>query len=74
VATDFDTDAVVREVARVLMKKFPTVEPGKVEAVVREEVQSFEQRPVRDFIGVLAQREAKHRLKHLTKVSDAPRF
>ena len=63
--TDFSADDVVREVTNTLTKKFPGIDPRIVEAIARDEVDKYVDRPVRDYISVLAQRDAKRRLKHL---------
>lgn len=62
---DFDVDAVVREVTDTLGKKYPGIDGATVEAIVREQVEALAERPVRDYVAVLAQREAKRRLKEL---------
>lgn len=63
-ATEFDPERVVREVTLVLQRKFPDKDPGEVEQVVRLQVDELKDRPVHDYVSVLAQRAAK---KHLTK-------
>ena len=60
--SDFDPDQVVREVSVVLQRKYPDADPSEVERVVRSEVDELKDRPVHDYVSVLAQRAAKKRL------------
>ncbi len=62
VATEFDPDQVVREVTSALRTKFPQKDPAEVERVVRAEVDDLKDRPVHDYVSVLAQRAAKKQL------------
>lgn len=61
-ADEFDADQVVREVAGVLQKKFPAKDPAEIERVVRAQVDELKDRPVHDYVSVLAQRAAKKQL------------
>ncbi|MDH2442838.1 hypothetical protein QDR37_02650 [Amnibacterium sp. CER49] len=64
-STDFSADEVVREVTNTLAEKFPGLDRSTVEEIARDEVDKYVGRPVRDYIAVLAQRDAKRRLKQL---------
>jgi hypothetical protein len=61
-ASDFDPDQVVREVTSTLQRKFPEKDPDEVERVVRSQVDELKNRPVHDYVSVLAQRAAKKQL------------
>ena len=64
VADGVDVEQVVREVSAALQKKLPSRELVEIEAVVRAQVEELKDRPVQDYVSVLAQRAAK---KQLTK-------
>ena len=59
---EFDVEQVIREVAANLHKKFPSKDPSEIEQVVRDQVDDLKDRPVRDYVSVLAQRAAKKQL------------
>lgn len=61
-ADEFDVEQVVREVSSALGKKLPSKDPAEIERVVREQVDDLKDRPVRDYVSVLAQRAAKKQL------------
>jgi hypothetical protein len=63
VTTDFEPADVVRDVTQNLATKHPELDRATIEAVVREEVANLQNRPVHDYVAVLAQRAAKKRLK-----------
>jgi hypothetical protein len=63
-ATEFDPDAVVAQVTESLTKRFPDAGPDEITALVRAEVDTLSQRPVHDYVAVLAEREVKKKLKH----------
>lgn len=58
----FDADQVVREVSATLQKKLPSKDPAEIERVVRAQVDDLKDRPVQDYVSVLAQRAAKKQL------------
>ena len=62
VTTEFEPDLVVVEVTSALQKKFPQKDPSEVERIVRSEVDLLKDRPVHDYVSVLAQRAAKKKL------------
>jgi hypothetical protein len=61
-ASDFDPEQVVREVTGVLQKKFPDKDPAEVARIVQAQVDELKDRPVHDYVSVLAQRAAKKQL------------
>lgn len=61
-AAEFDVEQVVREVAANLQKKFPSKDATEIEQIVRAQVDDLKDRPVRDYVSVLAQRAAKKQL------------
>jgi phage-related baseplate assembly protein len=63
VATDFDPDEIVRQVTESLSRKFPGEDHAKIESEVRKEVDNLKDRPIHDYVAVLAERAVKHRLK-----------
>ena len=62
VVTEFDPEQVVREVTTVLRRKFPDKDPEEVRRVVQAQVDDLRDRPVQDYVSVLAQRAAKKQL------------
>jgi len=63
-ATEFDPDEVVRHVTESLMRKFPDRDHASVEGLVREQVNELKDRPIHDYVSVLAERAVKKQLKH----------
>jgi hypothetical protein len=61
-ATQFDAEQVVLEVTGALRRRFPEKDPSEVENVVRAQVEKLADRPVSDYVSVLAQRAAKKQL------------
>jgi hypothetical protein len=62
-ATEFDPDEVVRHVTESLLRKFPDSAPGSVETLVRAQVDELKDRPIHDYVSVLAERAVKKQLK-----------
>ena len=62
-APEFDPDDIVRQVTASLVRKFPDAEQTSVESLVREQVDELKDRPINDYVGVLAERAVKKRLK-----------
>ena len=62
-ATEFDPDEVVRQVTESLVRKFPEKDEAAVEGLVRAQVDSLKDRPIHDYISVLAERAVKKQLK-----------
>jgi phage-related baseplate assembly protein len=63
-ATEFDPDDVVKQVTENLSLKFPERDRSDVEAQVRQAVNDLKDRPIIDYVGVLAQRAVKKQLKN----------
>jgi hypothetical protein len=61
-AEEFDVEQVVREVSATLQKKLPSKDAAEIERVVRAQVDELKDRPVQDYVSVLAQRAAKKQL------------
>jgi hypothetical protein len=61
-AEQFDSEQVIRDVARSLQERFPSKDPAEVERVVRAQVDELKDRPVQDYVSVLARRAAKKQL------------
>lgn len=57
----------VDEVIDRLGTKFPGVDRATIQAIVTEEHDAFDGRPVRDFVPVLVEKRAKQRIKALVR-------
>lgn len=69
--TDQPDDSEQRSVDEVidrLGQRFPEVERDTISAIVAEEHEAFDGRPVRDFVPVLVEKRAKQRVKELVRV------
>jgi len=62
-ATELDADGVITQVTESLSHKFPQRDRGDVETRVRQAVDGLKDRPVTDYVGVLAERAVKEELK-----------
>jgi len=62
-ATQLDADGVITHVTESLSHKFPQCDRGDVETRVRQAVDGLKDRPVTDYVGVLAERAVKEELK-----------
>lgn len=62
-ATEFNREDVTAQVTTRLQERFPDLSAAEIEKVVQEEVDSLADRPVHDYVAVLAERAAKKRLK-----------
>lgn len=60
--TKADEEQAMEQVATRLMEHFPHVTRDQVAAIVDQEHQLYDGRPVRDFVPVLVERAARHRL------------
>jgi len=61
-ATELDADDVITQVTESLSTKFPQHDRGDVETRVRHAVDALKDRPVTDYVGVLAERAVKKEL------------
>jgi len=57
-----EEDRAVREVVDRLAKQFPQLATEEVEHAVDESRREFDVSPIRDFVPLLVERSAKHRL------------
>jgi phage-related baseplate assembly protein len=62
-ATEFDPDDVVKQVTESLSKKFPQQDRADIDVQVRQAVNDLKDRPITDYVGVLAERTVKKQLK-----------
>lgn len=63
-------DAAVEHVVERLTDQFPAVTPEVVEDTVTEIHDEFDAAPVRDFVPVIVEHDAKEKLHELDKASD----
>ncbi len=63
--TEFDPDDVVRQVTESLVRRFPDKQPSDIEALVRQRVDDLKDRPIHDYVAVLAERAVKKQLKRV---------
>ncbi|WP_229276279.1 three-helix bundle dimerization domain-containing protein [Agromyces kandeliae] len=68
--TEADEQQAVEHVVSRLLERFPSLSEDHVHAIVDEEHHRFDGRPVRDFVPVLVEREARKRLKAEAKSVD----
>lgn len=62
-ANDIDDDAIIAEIVERLSARFPSAPPESVRAAVTEAYDGLRDAHVRDFVAVLAEKQAKKRLK-----------
>jgi len=62
-ATDFDPDEAARHVTDSVSKKFPDRDGASIERLARQSVNDLKDRPVTDYVEVLAERAVKQQLK-----------
>ncbi|WP_353827760.1 three-helix bundle dimerization domain-containing protein [Agromyces sp. SYSU T0242] len=67
-----DEDQAIESVVVRMMERFPSTSRDRVHAVVDEEHHRYDGRPVRDFVPVLVERAARHRLEEDGSGTDAP--
>lgn len=60
---DEDEDAVLIEIVDRLREKFPTVDPIRVEQIVNTAFFHFQDARIREFVPVIAEREARTALR-----------
>ena len=65
--TQFDEATVIAQVSERLQERFPETNPAHITELVIAEVSALAERPVSDYIAVLAERAVKKRLKGETK-------
>jgi hypothetical protein len=62
-ATEFDPEEVVRQVTESLVRKFPDRDQASIESLVKTQVDELKDRPIHDYVSVLAERAVKKQLK-----------
>lgn len=62
-AHKFDSDKIVRQVTESLAAKYPDHDRAGVEKLVRNQVDELKNRPIHDYVGILAERAVKKQLK-----------
>ena len=70
-STDRPDDSEQRSVDEVIDRlgmKYPAVDRERIGEIVTEEHEAFNGRPVRDFVPVLVEKQAKQRVKALVRV------
>ena len=60
---DFDPELIVRQVTENLQKKFPKKDPTHIATEVQAAVDNLKDRPIHDYVAVLAERAVKDQLK-----------
>jgi hypothetical protein len=59
------------DIADRLAARFPHITRARVIEIVGEIHQHFDDAPIREFVPVLVEREARHRLSHLPQIITA---
>lgn len=63
VTTDFDLDQIATQVTESLRKKLPNVDGEQNHTEVRATVDDLRDKPIQDYVAVLAERTVKQHLK-----------
>ncbi|HXH34032.1 MAG TPA: hypothetical protein VNJ54_06415 [Plantibacter sp.] len=66
-ATEIDHEEIIRQLTEKLSVKYSGVDSDRIGALVREEVSALAERPVQDYVTVLAERAVKKSLKRSEK-------
>lgn len=66
-ATEIDHEEIIRQLTAKLSEKYSGVESARIGELVREEVNALAERPVQDYVTVLAERAVKKSLKRSEK-------
>lgn len=66
-ATEIDHEEIIRQLTEKLSTKYSGVDSDRIGALVREEVSALAERPVQDYVTVLAERAVKKSLKRSEK-------
>jgi hypothetical protein len=59
-------EALLVDIERRLIDEFPCVSSVVVDVLVRQEHARFEASPIRDFVPLLVEKQARQHLKHRT--------
>jgi hypothetical protein len=63
VTKKIDDEETIQHVVDALGAKYPGMDRGELEAIVREEFVAIAGRPVRDYLSILTERAARKRIK-----------
>lgn len=63
--TAFDPGEIIEQVSTKLIEKFPDTDPITIRTIVRDDVNKYESRPVKDYVAVLSERTATAQIKTL---------
>lgn len=66
-ATEIDHEEIIRQLTEKMSAKYTEVDPARIGSLVREEVDALAERPVQDYVTVLAERAVKKSLKRSEK-------
>jgi hypothetical protein len=69
-AADFDPEQVIQQVTENLRKRFPDIKDSEVEKAATLAVRELADRPVQDYVSVLAERAAKNQLRKAHPTSE----
>lgn len=67
--TAFDPDEIIDQVSTKLIEKFPDTDATTIRSIVRDDVSSFESRPVKDYVAVLSERAATAHIRALARTA-----
>jgi hypothetical protein len=59
-------ETLLVDIERRLIDEFPCVAPAVVDVLIRQEHARFETSPIRDFVPLLVEKQARQQLKHRT--------
>ena len=59
-------ETLLVDIERRLIDEFPCVSPVVVDVLIRQEHARFETSPIRDFVPLLVEKQARQQLKHRT--------
>ena len=57
-------ETLLVDIERRLIDEFPCVSPVVVDVLIRQEHARFETSPIRDFVPLLVEKQARQQLKH----------
>jgi len=57
---------LLADIERRLIDEFPGVSPAVVDVLIRREHARFDTSPIRDFVPLLVEKQARQQLKHTT--------
>lgn len=63
---EISEETLLVDIGRRLIDEFPCVSPVVVDVLIRQEHARFETSPIRDFVPLLIEKQARQQLKHRT--------